>query len=321
VLRLGLCCLFLREPIRCRTTTAKALRPLRRKERLARVSALCLNNVASLKASVEAVTRLGIGAFRIQSGLFPRATHPEVGYRLEELPDRRRILALAAEVRALAKAQGIRLSFHPDQFVVLSSARPEVVDSSLRELEFQGLQAELFGAEVINIHGGGAEGGKAAALARFKTSFRRLSLRVRRRLSLENDDRVYTPRDLLPLCRELGVPLVYDAHHHRCLPDGLSVSAATRAAAATWKRLGRARGSCSSRAVLRGGDRVPGGREPYFHISSPRAGWRGGDPRPHADYIDPRDFPKCWLRGRVTVDVEAKAKELAILRLRGDLGL
>lgn len=297
-LRLGLCCLFVREPIRYRTTTAKALRPLRRRERLARVSALCLNNVESLKASVEAVLRLGIGAFRIQSGLFPRQSHPEVGYALEDLPDRARILALAAEVRALARREGVRLSLHPDQFVVLSSARPEVVDSSLRELEFQGLQAELFGAEVINIHGGGAEGGKAAALARFKASFRRLSLRVRRRLSLENDDRVYTPSDLLPVCRELGIPLVYDVHHHRCLPDGLSVEAATRASAATWKRLGR---------------------EPYFHVSSPRAGWRGGDPRPHADYIDPRDFPSCWRRLRCTVDVEAKAKELAVLRLMSAL--
>ena len=292
--RLGLCCLFLKEPIRYRTTTALALRPLSRKARLAKVSEICLGNAGSVLASVEAVARLGIGAFRIQSGLFPRATHPEVGYALEDLPDAPRIKALAAGVRDSARRLGIRLSFHPDQFVVLSSARPEVVASSLRELEFQGLQAEWFGAEVINVHGGGAEGGKDAALARFARAFRKLSLRVRRRLSLENDDRVYTPRDLLPVCRELGIPLVYDAHHHRCLPDGLSLEAAARAAAATWRRLGR---------------------EPYFHISSPRAGWKGGDPRPHADYIAPRDFPAAWRRGRLTVDVEAKAKELAVLRL------
>ena len=85
--RLGLCCLFVREPIRYRTTTAKALRPLSRKERLAKASSLCLSNTESLLASVETVARLGIGAFRIQSGLFPRTTHPEVGYDIPELPD------------------------------------------------------------------------------------------------------------------------------------------------------------------------------------------------------------------------------------------
>lgn len=296
--RLGLCCLFVREPIRYRTTTAKALRPLSRKERLAKASSLCLSNTESLLASVETVARLGIGAFRIQSGLFPRTTHPEVGYDIPELPDAERILALARRIRASARRLGVRLSFHPDQFVVLSSAREEVVASSIRELEHQGLQAELFGAETLNIHAGGAEGGKDAALERLRRNLRRLSRRVRGRLSLENDDRVYAPRDLLPFCRGLGIPMVYDAHHHRCLPDGMSVEAASRAAAATWRKLGR---------------------EPYFHISSPREGWRGGDPRPHADYIDPKDFPKSWLGARITVDVEAKAKELAVLRLEADL--
>ena len=142
--RLGLCCLFLREPIRYRTVTAATLRPLSRGQRLARISALCLGNMESLRASVETAARLGIGAFRIQSGLFPRATHPEVGYRIEDLPDAARIRSLAHEVRDLARRLGIRLSLHPDQFVVLSSARPETVAASIRELEFQGLQAEAF---------------------------------------------------------------------------------------------------------------------------------------------------------------------------------
>ena len=98
----------------------------------------------------------------------------------------------------------------------------------------------------------------------------------------------------------LGVPVVYDVHHHRCLPDGLDEHEATQRCAATWQRLGR---------------------EPYFHLSSPKHGWEGRDPKPHADYIDPRDVPAAWrtLRYRATVDVEAKAKELAVLALRESL--
>ena len=57
------------------------------------------------------------------------------------------------------------------------------------------------------------------------------------------------------------------------------------------------------------------GREQYCHLSSPRASWGGGNPKPHADYIDPADFPDCWWGREMTVDIEAKAKELAIIRL------
>jgi UV DNA damage endonuclease len=179
---------------------------------------------------------------------------------------------------------------------VLNSEREAVVESSLGELEFQAAIAELVGADVIVLHGGGAGGGIEAALARLAQAVDRLSDRARARLALENDDRLFTPADLLPLCERLGLPLVYDVHHHRCKGDGLTVAEATARAAATW-----------------------GGREPHFHISSPREGWNGGDLRPHADYIDPADLPREWGTMDITVDVEAKAKERAVLALMKSL--
>jgi UV DNA damage endonuclease len=118
---------------------------------------------------------------------------------------------------------------------------------------------------------------------------------VRSRLTLENDDRVYTPADLLPLCRETGTPFVYDVHHHRCLPDGLSVEAVTSQALATWDR------------------------EPLFHVSSARDGADSKNPRPHHDFLAPADFPAQWRALDLTVEVEAKAKEVAVERLRQDL--
>jgi UV DNA damage endonuclease len=114
-------------------------------------------------------------------------------------------------------------------------------------------------------------------------------------LTLENDDRVYTPADLLPVCRQAGVALVYDVHHHRCLADGKSVPQTTQAVLSTWNR------------------------EPLFHLSSPVNGWEKGPCRPHHDFIDPVDFPDCWRDLAITVDVEAKAKELAVLKLRQEL--
>lgn len=297
-MRLGLCCLFKDEGIAFRTITATTMLGLGEEQRLEKVSGVCRANAESLLAAVKAVQRLGIGAFRIMSPLFPRMTHPEAGYRLSDLPDCGRIEEVLGAVREWSAAHDIRLSFHPDQFVVLSSPRPEVVESSLRELEYQGWLAEKVGADVINIHAGGAYGDKREALARFGRVCGMLTQRVRERLTVENDDVAYTVRDLLPLAEGLSIPLVYDVHHHRCLPDGLTVAEATELAGQTWQGTGR---------------------EMYCHLSSPREGWRGKRPKAHADYIDPGDFPECWRNRRMTVDVEAKAKELAVLRLMRDL--
>jgi UV DNA damage endonuclease len=293
-MRLGLCCLFINEPVRFRTTTAKALAGLGRDEQHARLSALCSHNAAMLLRAVETVHRLGIGAFRIMTPLFPRMTHPDVGYSLADLPAGRQIDTTLQQVRSFAREHGIRLSFHPDQFVVLSSPHPGVVASSVRELAYQGWLAELVGADVINLHAGGVYGDKKGALARFAALFPDLPATVRSRLTLENDDISYTVRDLLPLCQQLAIPLVYDVHHHRCNPDGLTVEEATGLAGATWQQAGR---------------------EQYCHVSSPKNGWGSGNPRPHADYLDPADLPQCWLSREMTVDVEAKAKELAVLRV------
>jgi UV DNA damage endonuclease len=297
-MRFGLCCLFVREPVSFRTTTAKALLAMTRDRQLARLGELCLHNARSLLQALQVSRQLDIGAFRIMSPLFPRMTHPEVGYRLDELSTGAAIVDLLAATRGFAAANDIRLSFHPDQFVVLSSPHPAVIVSSLRELTYQGMLAEAVGADVINIHAGGVYGDKPLALQRLATVLNDLPTTVRSRLTLENDDISYTPRDLLPVCQHLSLPLVYDVHHHRCNRDGLTVEEATELARETWR---------------------PAGREPYCHLSSPRNGWQGGNPKPHADFINPDDFPECWLGQEMTVDVEAKAKELAVVRLMAEL--
>lgn len=298
MLRFGLCCLFKKEAVVFRTTTAKVLSALPRKRQLLKLSEICLHNSRNLRLGLEAVHRLGIGAFRIMSPLFPRMTHPEVGYALEELPDSISIISVLQSCRLFAQQHDILLSFHPDQFVVLSSPHPAVVDNSIRELEYQAYVAEAVGAGMINIHAGGVYGDKHAALGRFADAFERLSESVRSRLTLENDDVSYTPEDLLPLCGRLGIPLVYDVHHHRCNPDRLTVEEATERAGDTWKAVGR---------------------EQHCHISSPKNGWNGGNFKPHADYIDFSDVPECWLGRNMTIDVEAKAKEQAVVQLMMDI--
>ncbi len=295
MIRLGLCCMFRDQPIRFATTTATSLGRMQRVDALEKLSRLCRNNADALLAALQYCHDHGIGCFRVNSQILPIKTHPEVGYALEELPGGDDVIRRFRQCGEFASKHRIRTCFHPDQFVVLNSPRPDVVEKSILELEYQAEVAEWIGADVINVHGGGAYGDKPKALADLARSLARLSPRVRSRLTLENDDTIYTPADLLPLCRSEGLPLVYDVHHHRCLADDLSVEQATREAIATWDR------------------------EPLFHISSPIAGWQGKNPRQHHDFIDPRDFPKCWRKKSLTIEVEAKAKEVAVERLLVDL--
>ena len=295
MIRFGLCCIFREEPIRFRTTTATSLDGLSRVKVLAKLSEICLHNSRSLQDALAFCSSHGIGSFRIQSGLMPLRTHPIYGYEINELPEANEIRAVLESCNLLASRKDIRTTFHPDQFVVLNSPRPEVVTSSLGELEHHGEMAELVGADVINVHAGGVYGDKEAALNRLASGIDRLSHRVRDRLTLENDDKSYTPLDLLPFCWRERIPLVYDVHHHRCLPDGFSIKEATEMAISTWSR------------------------EPLFHISSPILGWNGPTPERHHDFVDAGDFPEEWLGLQITVEIEAKAKEPAVLKLINEL--
>jgi len=296
-MRLGLCCQFAEEPIKFRQTTATALRKLSRTERDLKLSDVALHNASSLLLALEFCAKSGIGAFRVTSKLLPLRTHPEVPYAIEDLPRGRQILDVLRACGQFASRAGLRVSFHPDQFVVLGSPHEHVVESSIDEIEYQAEVSEWIGADVITIHVGGASGGKEAGLERLRRNLDRLSAAARERLTVENDDRIYTPLDLFEFCEMTGVPLVYDVHHHRCLPDGWPEKAAWERALETWRR------------------------EPVLHVSSPDGGWSAPKPQRHAEHIDPRDFPREWTSLEVTVDVEARAKELAVIRLRDELGM
>lgn len=295
MIRLGLCCIFHEQPIKFRNTTVTAIRKMDRSDALVKLSGLCLTNADALHAALKFCVANGIGCFRVNSQILPVKTHDESGYDMSDLPDGDEIVKRFKACGEFAKSNNIRTCFHPDQFVVLNSPKPDVVERSVAELGYQCEVAEWINADVVNIHGGGAYGDKTAALDAFARNLAQLSDRVRNRLTVENDDVTYTPSDLLPVCRAEGIPLVYDVHHHRCNQDELSIEEATEQVLATWRR------------------------EPLFHISSPIEGWDGPKPRRHHDFINIEDFPECWRGQTMTVEVEAKAKEVAVLKLKRQL--
>jgi UV DNA damage endonuclease len=298
MLRFGLCCIFHQVPIRFRQITALRLSQLDAKgEKVDEVlSQIILDNLLSLEKAISYCHEKGIGSFRINSQLFPCYTHPKWGYQIDRLGESENIHKKMQDCNRLAKKYNVRLTFHPDQFVILNSPHTHVRSNSIAELTYHAFLAENLGADVINIHAGGVYGDKKTALVALEETLQTLSASILQFLTLENDDISYTPRDLYPLCHRNNIPLVYDVHHHRCNPDGWSVQEATEAALKTWKR------------------------EPLFHLSSPLNGWTGPKPRQHHDFIDVNDFPSEWKAiDPLTVEIEAKAKEEAVLKLMHDL--
>jgi len=294
-IRLGLCCIFKEQPIKFRRTTATYLSQFSREEQKNRLSDICFSNSRSLLKALAFCHDKKIGSFRINSQILPLKTHPQLGYNVTDLPKADQIIKNFIDCGEFSRQHDIRTTFHPDQFIVLSSLNPDVVNRSIADLVYQAEISQWVNADVINIHAGGVYNDKKSALKRLRKMIGSLPDPVRKRLTLENDDKSYSPDDLLPVCRDMGIPLVYDVHHHRCLKDTLSVSEATYLSADTWNR------------------------EPLFHISSPINGWESPDMRKHHDFIDMNDFPLIWMTMKITIEVEAKAKELAVIKLLEEL--
>jgi UV DNA damage endonuclease len=296
MIRLGLCCIFKKEKISFKTTTARYLSTLKKAQKSPydHIARIILSNIEALDKTLDYCHHHQIGSFRITSRFFPQATHPDFHYWIDDLPESREIREGLAAIKKKAKRLNIRLTFHPDQFIVLNSPNEKVVQNSIQELHYQARLSELLGADVICLHIGGVYGDKKSALERFEKNLKLLPRGVLERLALENDDISFSPQDILPLVERQKLPFIYDVHHHRCLPDGLSCEEATCRALKTW-----------------------GKKEPLFHISSPKS---RKNLRVHHDYINISDFPKLWRSiGNITVEVEAKGKEIAIFKLQKDL--
>ena len=126
-IRWGLCCQFADGGVRFRQATHRYVATLEPPARLSYLRDIARSNAIALAHAVARCAELEIGAFRINSQILPLITHPVSGYTLQSLDDDGTISRSFVAAGALARALGIRLSFHPDQFVVLNSTRDEVV--------------------------------------------------------------------------------------------------------------------------------------------------------------------------------------------------
>jgi len=189
------------------------------------VEQIALANCRDMIKMVRWNDRYNIKFFRLSSEAFPFASHAEYGYKLAPFASE-----ALAEVGKVIAELGHRVSTHPGQFTQLGSPRDSVIKAAFADLEFHDeflsllkLPPQQDRDAVMVLHMGGTFGDKAATLDRFRTNYSKLSDSVKRRLVLENDDMCWGVHDLLPICEELGIPMVLDWHHHNIIFDNTKI--------------------------------------------------------------------------------------------------
>ena len=258
-------------------------------------SELTLKNVKDLNGIISWNVLNGYDFYRMSSGLAPWKTE----YDWEDLKDIDSIRRWFHSAGTMAKTHGVRLTSHPGPYNVLVSPKEEVVENCIKDLTIHGDEFDMMGLSrtpynKINIHLGGAYGDKESAMKRFVKNFPRLPESVRSRLTLENDDKasMYSVKDLYyGIYKKIGIPIVFDYHHHQFCTGGMSEQEALEMALSTW-----------------------GDIKPVTHYSESRRDEQEDKTirvQAHSDYV----YDKIQMYGNdFDIMVEAKAKELAVDR-------
>lgn len=252
-----------------------------------------------------------IGFYRLPAAFAPMLS-------AHEAPEYQRQLveceAQLVQLGELIRQHALRLSMHLDLHVALASSDRTARARAIAEITAQAalLDGLGLGSEAVLVLHLVAPRDELGALDNFAQSYLQLPPEVRRRVVLEHDERAWSLASLLPLHQVCGVPLVFDYLHHMLNnPEGLAPITALGLALATW----------------------PADVRPKIHFSSPRTeahlGPQGSfsvlPPRPgqHADFINPFEFAALIGQTRALPEfdimLEAKAGDLALLRLREDL--
>ena len=202
------------------------------------------------------------------------------------------------EIANFIKNNNMRVDIHPDQFNVLNSNNPSVVEATINNLNYyNNLMNKLKLNTNIILHIGSSQDGKKESMNRFVKSFNKLNKSVKSKLAIENDDKVFNIRNVLSLAKKINIPVVLDYHHFLVNRNNEKIEDYITDIFNTWKTT------------------------PKIHFSSPK---NKKEKRSHHDYIDSDTFIDFIERIKFCnrdfdIMIEAKKKDEALFRLVREL--
>jgi UV DNA damage endonuclease len=256
-------------------------------------SELAVQNIRDLEKILKWNVENNILMFRMSSNMIPWGNKVD-WFSFKDFDEIKETLKRCGDY---ASEHNLRLTMHPGQYCILTSPHQHVIDNSVSDLKMHSDIMDLMGLSStpfnkINIHIGAAYGDKPSAIKTFIKNFKKLPDSIKARLTIENDDKgtMYSTKELHEMVyQEIGIPIVFDYHHHRFCAGGQTEEEALKLAKTTWNNI-----------------------IPAVHYSESKSLNEGlkVKPQAHSDYI----FNKIELYGlEVDVMIEAKMKELTVL--------
>lgn len=232
-----------------------------------------------------------IHLYRVSSGMCILFTHEVCNYNFTE---DQVVIDLCSKIVSMCKDNDIRMTIHPDAYNVLGSVNQCVIDNTIVALEYHYKLMALLNIDTMCLHVGCKTDGIEATKQRFIDTFNKLSDNLKGIICLENDDKSFNVSDTLEICEAIGIPMILDIHHNRCLPSEYMCSHYIDRIVDTWDH-----------------------RKPKCHIST---GKLNITDRSHADYVSANDLISVYeiCGDRFDIMLECKKKELSLLQLRKD---
>ncbi|MGL6173028.1 MAG: UV DNA damage repair endonuclease UvsE [Cellulosilyticaceae bacterium] len=216
--RLGYACINMSLKNRFRTFRLKTV-----EERdISKIKEVIYHNIKLLGDIIHYNINNNIYVYRISSDIIPFGSHPAMIKILEEegIMD---VPQVAANLKFIADKRveyNMRLSMHPSQFTLLTSPKEEITERAILDINYQTQFLKKIGGSNLILHIGGAYGDKDQALARFEDHVMKYKNMIDTTiLTIENDDKTYTSKEVITTCKKLGLKWVYDFHHERCNPS------------------------------------------------------------------------------------------------------
>ena len=199
----------------CKSTTIAWLDRQSKNSAYEKLTDIAKHNVMAIKKVIDHLSTLPpeLRMFRISSDVLPAYTHDDYKDFWQDRQMQDSLARWFAPIGETARANDVRLSFHPDQFVVLASDRDEVVNKSIEEFEYHCDMVRFMGYGKtfqdfkVNVHISGRRGPQG-----IRDVYNRLSPEARNTLTLENEEYTHGLTDCLSLS-DL-VPTVMDIHHN-----------------------------------------------------------------------------------------------------------